>query len=77
MEQYIQENGVPVNLQWYWEILSADLYLYPAGASEGHLLYKNLQNLIGMEYDEATGRILLETCEGSDMAHRRCIILEL
>lgn len=76
-EQYIQENGIPMNLQWYWEILSADLYLYPAGASEGHLLYKNLQNLISMEYDEATSRILLETCEGSDMAHRRCIILEL
>ncbi len=77
MEQYIQESGIPVNLQWYWDILSADLYLYPRSASEGHLLYKNLQNLIGMEYDEETGRILLETYEGADRDHRRCIILEL
>lgn len=76
-EQYIQENGIPANLQWYWGILSADLYLYPQGASEGRLLYKNLQGLMGMEYDDETHRILLETYEGTDMAHRRCIILEL
>lgn len=77
MEQYIQENGIPTNLQWYWGILSADLYLYPQGASEGQLLYKNLQNLTGMEYDEKTRRILLETYEGQDMTRRRCIILEM
>ncbi len=77
VEQYISENGIPTNLQWYWGILSADLYLYPQGASEGQLLYKNLQNLIGMEYDEETRRILLETYEGQDITKRRCIILEM
>lgn len=77
MEQYIREVGIPVNLQEYLGILSGDLYLYPQGASQGLLLYKNLRNLLGMEYDEETKRILLETYEGSDRAHRRCIVLEL
>lgn len=76
-EQYIQENSFPAALQEYWNILSADLYLYPAGSAEGHLLYKNLQNLIGMEYDESNRRILLETCEGQDRERRCCILLEL
>ena len=77
MIQYTQADSVPAALQEYWGILSADLYLYPEGAAEGHLLYKNLQNLISMEYDEETGRILLETYEDQSMGHRRCIVLEL
>lgn len=76
-EQYSQEYCLPAAMQDYWGILSADLYLYPAGSSEGHLLYKSLQNLISLEYDEDTGRILLETYEEMDMARRKCILLEL
>lgn len=75
--QYIQKSGTPSALQEYWGILSADLYLYPKGSGEGQLLYKNLQNLISMEYDQDTGRILLETYENRDMSKRRCILLEL
>ena len=66
-----------VTIQEFWGLQSADLYLYPHGETEGHLLYKNLQNLIGMEYDAQNGRILLETYEGTDLTHRKCIILEL
>ncbi len=40
-------------------------------------MYKNLQNLISMEYDARNRRILLETCESDNMTHRKCIILEL
>ncbi|MCI9336078.1 MAG: hypothetical protein HFH93_00815 [Lachnospiraceae bacterium] len=72
-----RENSLPSALQEYWGVLSADLYLYPAGSGEGQLLYKNLQNLIGMEYDPDTGRILLETYEDQDRSRRRCILLEL
>ena len=68
---------VHVAIQDFWGLQSADLYLYPHGETEGHLLYKNLQNLIGMEYDAQNGRILLETYEGTDLTHRKCIILEL
>ncbi len=75
--QFTQVSSVPAALQEYWGILSADLYLYPAGSPEGHLLYKNLQNLIAMEYDEETGRILLETYTDQDQTRRRCILLEL
>lgn len=73
---YWTEN-LPMAIQDTWEIRSADLYLYPAWDAEGRLLYKNLQNLLNMEYDEATGRILLETYEGNDLSRRRCIILEM
>lgn len=70
-------NGSLSAIQEYWNIRSADLYLYPDGESEGKLLYKNLQNLISMEYDARNRRILLETCESDSMTHRKCIILEL
>ncbi len=67
----------PVIIQNYWDIQYADLYLYPADGSERRLLYKNVQNLLNMEYDAQTRRILLETYEDDDISHRRCIILEL
>lgn len=74
-----QESGSasPVIIQNYWDIQYADLYLYPADGSERRLLYKNVQNLLNMEYDAQTRRILLETYETGDICHRRCIILEL
>ncbi|MCI8543827.1 MAG: hypothetical protein HFH95_11030 [Lachnospiraceae bacterium] len=75
--QYSQEDSIPAALQEYWGILSADLYLYPEGDGEGYMLYKNLLNLISMEYDDETGRILLETYENQGTGHRRCIVLEL
>ncbi len=55
----------------------SDLYLYPAGRTERKLLYKNLQNVIAMEYDARTRRILIETTETESRTHRTCIILEL
>ncbi len=58
-------------------IQSLDLYLYSRGDKEGKLLYKNLQNLLHMEVDEATRRILLETCENGNLERRKCIVLEL
>lgn len=64
-------------IQRFWGIQSADLYFYPNEATDGQLLYKNLQNLISMEYDQQNGRILLETYEGNDLSHRKCILLEL
>lgn len=67
----------PLFIQNYWDILSADLYLYPAGGTQGQLLYKNVQNFLGMEYDSKTRRILLETYESGNLSHRKCIILEL
>lgn len=67
----------PVIIQNYWDIQYADLYLYPADGSEKRLLYKNVQNLLNMDYDAQTRRILLETYEDGDICHRRCIILEL
>lgn len=76
-QNYWEGRSLPVSVQAHWGIRSADLYLYPEGQAEGHLLYKNLQNLIGMEYDAQSGRILLETYEGKDLTRRRCIILEL
>nr|WP_297864511.1 hypothetical protein [uncultured Acetatifactor sp.] len=57
--------------------LSADLYLYQEDGTEGKLLYKNLRNLVTMEYDSSTRRILLETYEDASLTHRKCIILEL
>ena len=66
----------PVVIQNYWDIQYADLYLYPADGSERRLLYKNVQNLLNMEYNAQTRRILLETYENEDICHRRCIILE-
>ena len=66
----------PLAIRSYWDIRSADLYLYPA-EGERRLLYKNVQNLLGMEYDAETRRILLETGEEGSLAHRKCIILEL
>ena len=73
------ENGAatPLFIQNYWDIQSADLYLYPAEGTEGRLLYKNVQNLLGMEYDAENRRILLETYESGNLSHRKCIILEL
>lgn len=74
----LEENiDSPLFIQRYWDILSADLYLYPAGETEGKLLYKNVQNLISMEYCEETRRILLETYEEPALNKRKCIILEL
>lgn len=73
----IPDNSRLAFLQDYWDILSADLYLYPEGETEGHLLYKNLQNLVSMEYDASTRRILLETRDGQSLSYRKCIILEL
>lgn len=67
----------PLIVQNYWDIQYADLYLYPADGSERRLLYKNVQNLLNMEYDAQSRRILLETFEDNDICHRRCIILEL
>lgn len=67
----------PYRLQNYWDIQSGDLYLYPADGSGGRLLYKNVQNFLGMEYDPGSKRILLETYENNNLARRRCIILEL
>ena len=64
-------------VQSCWDIRSADLYLYPAEGTERRLLYKNVQNLLGMEYDAENRRILLETWENGDLTHRKCIILEL
>lgn len=76
--QYLDvDNNLSVTIQELWGIQSADLYLYPGGTSEGQLLYKNLQNLLSMEYDAQNGRILLETYEGNDLSHRKCILLEL
>ena len=66
----------PQLLQDYWGIQSGDLYLYPADGSERRLLYKNVQNFLGMEYDAQGRRILLETYE-EGLRQRRCIILEL
>ncbi len=78
--QYTSETGgsaPPLVVQNYWDIQYADLYLYPADGSERRLLYKNVQNLLNMEYDAQSRRILLETYEDYDICHRRCIILEL
>lgn len=76
--QYLDvDSNLSVTIQELWGIQSADLYLYPGGTSEGQLLYKNLQNLLSMEYDAQNGRILLETYEGNDLSHRKCILLEL
>lgn len=66
----------PRLLQDHWGIQSGDLYLYPADGSERRLLYKNVQNFLGMEYDAQGRRILLETYE-EGLGQRRCIILEL
>ncbi len=78
IDTYIfSETSFLTAVQDYWNILSADLYLYPEGETEGHLLYKNLQNLISIEYDAANRRILLETSEGQFSSRRKCIILEL
>ncbi len=75
---YIGDSGAtPYTTRNYWDIQSADLYLYPADGTERHLLYKNVQNLLNMEYDAQSRRILLETFEDDEMGHRRCIILEL
>lgn len=54
----------------------SDLYLYPKGETERQLLYKNLQNVIAIEYDAATRRILIETAEEESWTHRTCMILE-
>lgn len=70
------DNFISTDPDNYTDILSTDLYLYPEGTGEGILLYKNLHNLLHMEYDGDTGRILLETCEDGDLTHRKCIILE-
>lgn len=76
--KYMEGNAAnPLSIQNYWDIRSADLYLYPAEGTEGRLLYKNVQNLLGMEYDAETRRILLETYETGNLSHRKCIILEL
>lgn len=66
----------PLSVHAYWGIRSADLYLYPA-EGERRLLYKNVQNLLHMEYDAETRRILLETGEEGNLTQRKCIILEL
>ena len=88
-EKYIMDpdSGNSVNAQYstdnlsdilnYRDILSADLYLYQADAAERKLLYKNLRNLVAMEYDSSTRRILLETYEDTSLSHRKCIVLEL
>lgn len=73
----VSGSAPPLIVQNYWDIQSADLYLYPADGTERRLLYKNVQNLLNMEYDAQTRRIMLETYEDSDICHRRCIILEL
>ena len=75
------ENGL-CSLPEIQEILSVNsssLYLYSPLEGERQLLYKGLHNLIHMEYDEESRRILLETWEGTDFLNgqRRCIILEL
>lgn len=64
-------------IQRFGDIRSVDLYLYSADGTGGQLLYKNLQNVISMEYDVETRRILVETYEDPDQMSRKCIILEL
>ncbi|MDE6015323.1 MAG: hypothetical protein K2H41_06495 [Acetatifactor sp.] len=63
--------------QLFWDIRSVDLYLYSEDGTGGQLLYKNLQNVINMEYDAETRRILLETYESWNQMSRKCIVLEL
>ncbi|MDE7269569.1 MAG: hypothetical protein K2N81_03745 [Acetatifactor sp.] len=63
--------------QLFWDIRSVDLYLYSEDGTGEQLLYKNLQNVINMEYDAETRRILLETYENWNRMSRKCIVLEL
>ncbi|MCI8851983.1 MAG: hypothetical protein HFI31_10475 [Lachnospiraceae bacterium] len=66
-------------LQQGLSVNSVNLYLYSPLEGERQLLYKGLKNLIHMEYDESSRRILLETWEGiaPEYGQRRCTILEL
>lgn len=59
------------------ELLSKDLCLYSADGTGEQLLYRNLPNVISMEYDEETRRILLETTDDSSGTQRKCIVLEM
>ena len=71
------ENFNLLEIQERGGIRSLDLYLYSRGDKERKLLYKNLQNLLHMEVDETTRRILLEICENGNLERRKCIVLEL
>ncbi len=72
-----QVNSLPY-IQMGWSIGAVDLYLFSAdGGVDGTLLYKNLRNVVAMEYDAESRRILLETYEDERMSRRHCIILEL
>ncbi len=66
-------------LQELMQTETLSLYWYPAGQQEGQLLYKDLHNLIRMEYDAQSRRILLETWQGDNLydGKRQCMILEL
>ena len=70
-------NPDSLTLQKEWDISSMDLYLYATEDENERLLYKNLHNVICMEYDETTRRILVETSEDGTLRRRQCVILEL
>lgn len=71
------ENELYLNNQSSLILPSADLYLYSSDRTEGQLLYKNLQNVIAMEYDAQNRRILLETVKNESLTKRECLILEM
>lgn len=70
-------NPDPFTLQKEWDISSVDLYLYSSEDESERLLYKDLRNVIRMEYDETTRRILVETSGDGTLKRRQCVILEL
>lgn len=73
------ENLMLTQVQELLHTEDLSLYWYPQGQQEGQLLYKDLHNLIHMEYDAPSRRILLETWQGETVydGKRQCMILEL